>query len=86
MLRLFSTTNNRIAPKFIHKNARLWKSVHENGNKHAQLPLQLDSTEKSSMKQDVTYFQLVKIYECTICFEYIKPLMSVSRNIFLFDT
>jgi hypothetical protein len=57
MLRFFSTTNNRIAPEFIHKiHARLWKSVYENSNKHAQLQMQLHSTEKSSMKQDVTYF------------------------------
>lgn len=57
MLRLFSTTNNHIAPEFIHKiHTRLWKPVHDNSNKHAQLQLQLDSTEKSSMKQDVTYF------------------------------
>ena len=57
MLCLFSTTNNCIAPEFIHKiHARLWKSQHENSNKHTQLQLQLDSTEKSCMKQDVTYF------------------------------
>jgi len=57
MLRLFLTNNNRIAPKFIHKiQARLWKSVHENSNKQAQLQWQLDSTEESSMQQDVTCF------------------------------
>lgn len=53
MLYLFSTTNNSIAPEFIHKiHARLWKSLYENSNKQAQLQLQLDSTEKSCMKQD----------------------------------